>query len=85
MKLEDLMSPEAYAQFKAAIDKANAGQPDKTKHVRFADLSEGGYVSRDLMGCPTGLSYCRAGTLDWWRSRLRVNVRNRCRFHGTSF
>ncbi len=47
MKLEDLMSPEAYAQFKAAIDKANAGQPDKTKHVRFADLSEGGYVSRD--------------------------------------
>lgn len=47
MKLSDLLSPELYAQVQAEIDKANAGQTDKTKHVRFADLSEGGYVSVD--------------------------------------
>ena len=45
MKLNELRSPELYAQVQAEIDKVNAGQPDKTKHVRFADLSEGGYVS----------------------------------------
>lgn len=47
MKLNELLSPELYAQVQAEIDKANAGQTDKTKHVRFADLSEGGYVSVD--------------------------------------
>ena len=45
MTLKDLLTPELYAQVQAEIDKANAGQNDKTKHVRFADLSEGGYVS----------------------------------------
>lgn len=47
MKLNELLSPELYAQVKARIDEVNAGQPDKTKHVRFADLSEGGYVGVD--------------------------------------
>ncbi len=47
MKLSDLLTPELFAQVQAEIDKANAGQPDKTKHIRFADLSEGGYVSVD--------------------------------------
>ena len=47
MKLSDLLSPELYTQVQAEIDKKNAGQTDKTKHVRFADLSEGGYVSVD--------------------------------------
>lgn len=47
MKLNELLSPELYAQVQAEIDKANAGQTDKTKHVRFTDLSEGGYVSVD--------------------------------------
>lgn len=47
MKLSELLSPELYAQVQARIDEVNAGQTDKTKHVRFADLSEGGYVSVD--------------------------------------
>ena len=47
MKLSEILSPELYAQVQAEIDKVNAGQADKTKHVRFADLSEGGYVSVD--------------------------------------
>ena len=47
MKLNEILSPELYAQVQAEIDKVNAGQADKTKHVRFADLSEGGYVSVD--------------------------------------
>lgn len=47
MKLSEILSPELYAQVQAEIDKKNAGQTDKTKHVRFADLSEGGYVSVD--------------------------------------
>lgn len=45
MKLNELLSPELYQQVQARIDEVNAGQTDKTKHVRFADLSEGGYVS----------------------------------------
>lgn len=45
MKLEDLLGAELYAQVAAKIDEVNANEPDKTKHVRFADLSEGGYVS----------------------------------------
>ena len=47
MKLNELLSPELYQQVQARIDEVNAGQADKTKHVRFADLSEGGYVSVD--------------------------------------
>lgn len=47
MKLSEILSPELYAQVQAEIDKVNAGQADKTKYVRFADLSEGGYVSVD--------------------------------------
>ena len=54
MKLNELLSPELYAQVQAEIDKANAGQPDKTKHVRFADLSEGGYVSVDKYNSQIG-------------------------------
>ena len=45
MKLNELLSPELFQQVQARIDEVNAGQTDKTKHVRFADLSEGGYVS----------------------------------------
>ena len=43
------------------------------------------WVPQDLTGCPTGLFYCREGTSDWLRLRLRVNIRDRCRFHGTGF
>lgn len=47
MKLNELLSPELYQQVQARIDEVNAGQTDKTKYIRFADLSEGGYVSVD--------------------------------------
>ena len=49
MKLEELLkdSPEALKAIQDAITKANEGQEDKLKHIRFADLSEGGYVSKD--------------------------------------
>lgn len=49
MKLEELLkdSPEALKAVTEAIAKANEGQEDKQKHIRFADLSEGGYVSKD--------------------------------------
>lgn len=46
MKLEELLGAELYAQVQARIDEVNANEPDKLKHVRFADLSEGGYVAR---------------------------------------
>ena len=45
MKLEELLGEELYAQVAAKIDEVNAKETDRTKHVRFADLSEGGYVS----------------------------------------
>lgn len=47
MKLEDLLEKELYTQVKEAIDAANAKEPDKLKHIRYADLSEGNYVSRE--------------------------------------
>ena len=54
MKLEELLTPEVYEQVRAAIDKANEGQTDKTKHVRFADLSEGGFGVSLLNDCKYG-------------------------------
>ena len=49
MKLEELLKdiPEVLKAVNDAITKVNEGEPDKLKHVRFADLSEGGYVSKD--------------------------------------
>lgn len=49
MKLEELLkdAPEVLRAVNAAIAKVNEGVEDKLKHVRFADLSEGGYVSKD--------------------------------------
>lgn len=49
MKLEELLkdSPDVLKAVIDAIEKVNEGESDKLKHVRFADLSEGGYVSKD--------------------------------------
>ena len=47
MKLEELLEKELYAQVKAAIDAANEKEPDKLKHIRYADLSEGNYISKE--------------------------------------
>lgn len=46
MKLEELLGEELYAQVKAKLDEANANEPDKLKHIRYADLSEGEYVGK---------------------------------------
>ena len=46
MKLEELLEEELYKQVKEKIDAANANEPDKLKHIRYADLSEGEYVSK---------------------------------------
>lgn len=46
MKLEDLLGAELYAQVQAKLDEANANEPDKLKHIRYADLSEGEYVGK---------------------------------------
>lgn len=47
MKLEELLDKELFAQVKAAIDAANEKEPDKLKHIRYADLSEGNYISKE--------------------------------------
>lgn len=49
MKLEELLkdAPDALKAVTEAIAKVNEGEADKLKHVRFADLSEGGYVPKD--------------------------------------
>lgn len=47
MKLEELLEKELYAQVKAAIDAVNAKESDKLKHIRYADLSEGNYISKE--------------------------------------
>ncbi len=46
MKLEELLGAELYAQVQAKIDEANGNEPDKLKHIRYADLSEGEYVGK---------------------------------------
>ena len=46
MKLEELLGPELFKQVQEKIDAANAGKEDKLTHIRYADLSEGGYVSK---------------------------------------
>lgn len=47
MKLEELLEKDLFEQVKAAIDAANAKEPDESKHIRYADLSEGNYVSKE--------------------------------------
>lgn len=47
MKLEELLGEELYAKVREKIDAKNANEPDKLKHVRYADLSEGGYLSKE--------------------------------------
>ena len=46
MKLEELLGTDLYAQVKAKLDDVNSKEPDKLKHVRYADLSEGEYVGK---------------------------------------
>lgn len=46
MKLEELLGAELYTQVQAKLDEVNSKEPDKLKHVRYADLSEGKYVDK---------------------------------------
>ena len=46
MELKELLGEELGKQVQAKIDEHNAGVEDKLKHVRFADLSEGNFVSK---------------------------------------
>lgn len=46
MTLQELLGEELYAQVQAKIDEKNAGIEDKLQHIRYADLSEGQYVSK---------------------------------------
>lgn len=47
MKLQELLGEELYSQVQAKLDEVNSKEPDKLKHVRYADLSEGNYVSKE--------------------------------------
>lgn len=54
MNLKDILGEELFQQVSAKIDEANAKQPDKAKHAKFVDLSEGQYVSRGKYDTDTG-------------------------------
>ncbi len=47
MNLQELLGDELYGQVEAKIQEHNKGIEDKLQHVRFVDLSEGNYVSKD--------------------------------------
>ena len=47
MELKDVLGEELYKQVQAKIDEQNSKEEDKLKHVRFADLSEGNYISKE--------------------------------------
>lgn len=46
MKLEDLLGEELFAKVNEKLEEVNSKEPDKLKHIRYADLSEGEYVSK---------------------------------------
>ncbi len=47
MELKELLGDELYGQVEAKINEHNEGIEDKLQHVRYADLSEGNYVSKE--------------------------------------
>ena len=47
MELKELLGEELYKQVQAKIDEKNSTEADKLKHVRYTDLSEGKYVSKE--------------------------------------
>lgn len=47
MELKELLGEELYKQIQAKIDEKNSTEADKLKHVRYTDLSEGKYVSKE--------------------------------------
>ena len=50
MNLRELLGDELFSQVDAKIQEHNKGIEDKLKQVRFVDLSEGGYVSKEKYG-----------------------------------
>lgn len=50
MELKELLGEELYKQVQEKLDAANANEPDKLKHIRYEDLSEGNYVSKVKYG-----------------------------------
>ena len=54
MNLKDILGEELFKQVSEKIDAVNAAEPDKTKHAKFVDLSEGQYVSRGKYDKDTG-------------------------------
>ena len=47
MELKELLGEELYKQVQAKIDEKNSTETDKLKHVRYTDLSEDKYVSKE--------------------------------------
>lgn len=47
MELRELLGEELFGQVDAKIQEHNASIEDKLQHVRYADLSEGNYVSKE--------------------------------------
>lgn len=47
MELRELLGDELFSQVDAKIQEHNSGIEDKVQQVRFVDLSEGGYVSKE--------------------------------------
>lgn len=50
MNLQELLGDELFSQVDAKIQEHNKRIEDKLKQVRFVDLSEGGYVSKEKYG-----------------------------------
>ena len=47
MELKALLDAETWAKVETAINTHNAAEQDKSKHIRFVDLSEGNYISKE--------------------------------------
>lgn len=47
MELRELLGEELFAQVDARIQEHNDSEKDASKHVKYVDLNEGGYVSKE--------------------------------------
>lgn len=45
--LKTVLGQELFAQVEAKINEHNAAEKDESKHIKIANLGEGGYVSKD--------------------------------------
>lgn len=64
MELKALLDAETWAKVETAINTHNAAEQDKNKHIRYIDLSEGNYISKEKYSSEIGTYKSQAEDLN---------------------